>query len=166
MSEAQHLAAALERLFSEPRLSAFLPFIAATDGLTAAQAAAVPAPRFNSVWAIVNHVWFWEANLLRLLQGREADHRTLGAPDKSGWPPIGEDHGEADWQLARQRALETNAALAREVERLTDDELAQPLPAWGGAKHRSVQGIIAHNSYHTCEIISVRHMQGLWLEGA
>jgi hypothetical protein len=25
-------------------------------------------------------------------------------------------------------------------------------------------GLIAHNGYHTCEIISIRHMLGLWLE--
>jgi hypothetical protein len=65
MSEAQHLADSLERLFSNPKSGVFAPFITVTDGLTAAQAATVPAPRFNSVWAVVNHVWFWEETLLR-----------------------------------------------------------------------------------------------------
>jgi len=27
----------------------------------------------------------------------------------------------------------------------------------------AVLGILAHNSYHTAEIITVRHMQGWWL---
>lgn len=65
MTEGQHLAEALGKYFSDPNNGVFTPFITATDGLTTAQAAAVPAPRFNSVWGVVNHVWFWqEATLL------------------------------------------------------------------------------------------------------
>jgi hypothetical protein len=60
MSEAQHLADALEGLFANPEHGWFTPCSVAVTGLTAAQAASVPAPRFNSVWAVVNHVRFWQ----------------------------------------------------------------------------------------------------------
>ncbi len=164
MSEAQHLSTSLKRLFFGSTVGVFAPFEVATDGLTAAQAAAVPAPRFNSVWGIVNHVWFWQESLLRLLRDQSADHTLLGAPDGSGWPPAGGPTDETAWQAARQRALEVNTNLAEFVAHLTDEELAQTLTSWNGPKHRAVQSIIAHNSYHTGEIICVRHMQGLWLE--
>jgi hypothetical protein len=167
MSEAQHLAEALTRHFAgSTPTGAFLPFEAATEGLTAAQAAAVPAPRFNSIWAIVNHVWFWQEVLMRLLQNQPASHELLGTPDGSGWAPAGDPVDEAAWQADRKRALEVNTSLAAVVARLSEAELVETLEAWRSPKHQAIQGIVAHNSYHTCEIISVRHMQGLWLERA
>lgn len=165
MSEAQHLADSLERLFSHPASGVFAPFITVTDGLIAAQAASVPAPRFNSVWAVVNHVWFWEETLLRLLRGQSATHQELGAETEHGWPTAGSPTDDAAWQAARTRALATNAELARHIRSLNDEEIAQPLEAWGTVRARAVLSILAHDSYHTCEIISLRHMQGWWVEG-
>jgi hypothetical protein len=164
MSEAQHLAEALKSLYHGPALGVFTSFETATDGLTARQAATVPADRFNSVWGVVNHVWFWQEALLCLLLGETYDHAALGAPDGSGWPPVIDPDDEAAWQTDRQRALRVNVALASFVEPMSDRELEELLPVWAGPKHRAIQSIIAHNSYHTCEIISVRHMQGFWLE--
>lgn len=166
MSEAQHLAEFLTRHFAGFTPGAFLPFEAATEGLTAAQAAAIPAPRFNSVWAIVNHIWFWQEDLLRLLHNQPTGHELLGAPDESGWPTADEPDDEAAWQAARKRALESNATLAAAVARLSEAELVETLEPLTSPRYRAIQSIIEHNSYHTCEIISVRHMQGLWLEQA
>lgn len=165
MSEAQHLADALERLLSNPASGVFAPFIRVTDGLTAAQAASVPAPRFNSIWAVVNHIWFWEESLRRLLQGEPAAPEALGASTEHGWPPAGSATEEAGWLAARTRVLTTNAELAQFIRALDDATLAQPLEAWGTARARAVLSIIAHDSYHTCEIISLRHMQGWWVDG-
>lgn len=39
--------------------------------------------------------------------------------------------------------------------------MAQPLEAWGTVRARAIVSIIAHDSYHTCEIISLRHNAGL-----
>ena len=164
MPESTHLARALERHFSNPKPAAFTNFVVVTDGLTAAQAAALPAPRFNSVWGIVNHVWYWQESLLRLLRGEAHTHSDLGAPDESGWPPAGNVADESAWFAACERALAANAALAKFVAGMSAEELEQPLPVWGNARSQAILSIIAHNSYHTCEIISVRHMQGLWIE--
>lgn len=164
MSEAQHLAKSLKRLFHGNAVGVFAPFEAATDGLSAAQAANVPAEKFNSVWAIVNHVWYWQEALRLLLVGESYSHDALGAPDDGGWVPAGSSTDDSAWLAARQRALEVNLALFDVVEKLSDTQLEEKLEAWGGEKHRGIQSIIAHNSYHTAEIICVRHMQGLWLE--
>lgn len=164
MSEAQHLAEALKSLYWGPALGVFASFETVTNGLTARQAVAVPAARFNSVWAVVNHVWYWQEALHCLLLGQTYSHSALGAPDNSGWPPVNDPGDETAWQTDRQRALSVNQALADFVEHMSDRELDETLPIWAGAKHRAIQSVIAHNSYHTCEIISVRHMQGFWLE--
>jgi hypothetical protein len=164
MSESQHLAQSLNRLYFGNKVGAFAPFEAATDGLTARQAVAVPMPRFNSVAGIVNHVWFWQEALRLLLLGKTYTHEELGAPDESGWPPAGAPDDEKGWNQSRQRALDVNTALADLVAGLSQAEIESTLEAWGSPKHRAVQSIIAHNSYHTAEIITVRHMQGFWME--
>jgi hypothetical protein len=142
----------------------FLSFAKATEGLTAAQAAAVPAPRLNSVWGIVNHVWFWQAATLKILRAETYLAAELGAPDESGWPPAGAFHNQAAWEVARQNALDANQELAAFTASRTDADLEQLVSSWNIPTHRAVQGIIAHNSYHTAEIITVRHIQGFWLE--
>jgi hypothetical protein len=164
MSEPQHLAEALGLLFTSETPGWFSPITTATDGLTAEQAARVPAERFNSVWAVVNHVRFWQEAALRQLQGLEVDYPALGSPDGSGWPPAGETGDEDAWHAARAGAVEANAALARYIAGLTDAELDRPLSEGGdwNTRRHLVYSMLAHNSYHTCEVISIRHMQGWW----
>lgn len=164
MSEAKHLAQSLKRLYWGTNVGIFAPFEVATSGLTARAAVKIPAEKFNSVAGIVNHVWYWQEALRLLLLGKTYSHVELDAPDDSGWPPAGSADDEAVWQSMRQRALDVNLALVEVVEKLSDSELEEKLELWGGEKYRAIQGIIAHNSYHTSEIICVRHMQGLWLE--
>jgi len=162
MAEAQHLSDALEGLFARPDHGWFTPFAVAIAGLTADQAATVPAERFNSVWAVVNHVRFWHEFVLRRLRGLAVDRRVLEA--EKGWPPPDDPADEQAWQAACARVIAVNAELAKLIAGLSDEELAQPIAEGRANRYQVIQGLIAHNSYHTCEIISIRHMQGLWLE--
>ena len=166
MFKTNHTAEALELLFTSTTPGWFTPFTRATDGLTAAQAATVPAPRFNSVWAVVNHVRYWQEATLHQLQHLPNKNTALDADEGSGWPPAGDPGDEAAWQRARTRAIEANAALARYVAGLTDAELDHALAAgdeWHTRRHL-IYSMIAHNSYHTCEITTIRHMQGWWFD--
>jgi len=161
MSEGEHLAEALTGLFAKENNGWFTPFMAAVGGLTAQQAAWVPGPGFNSVWGLVDHVWFWQQFMLPVLKG-VPEQQTLRREDD--WKPAADPTDEAAWQAACQRAVAVNAELAAYVGGLSDEELAQPYAPGRARRQQVIQGIIAHYSYHTCEIISVRHMQGLWLE--
>lgn len=166
MSEATYAAEALELLFTSTTPGWFSPFEAATADLTAAQAATVPAPHFNSIWAVVNHVRYWQEVALLQLQQQPVDSAALGSADSSGWPPIGDAADEGAWEEARKQALAANAALARYIAGLTEDELNQPVAdgkAWNTCRHL-LYSMIAHNSYHTCEITTIRHMQGWWFD--
>jgi hypothetical protein len=160
MSEAEHLADALTGFYSRTDNGWFTPFTAAVAGLTAQQAAWTPGPGFNSVWGLVDHVWFWQQFFLPLLRGLPAEQMLRREDD---WAPIADLTDGAAWQAACQRACTANAELAAYVGGLSDEELAQPYAPGKARRQQVIQGIIAHNSYHTCEIISVRHMQGLWL---
>ncbi|QBD80835.1 DinB family protein [Ktedonosporobacter rubrisoli] len=166
MSASNHTAEALDLLFTSTTPGWFSPFTEATAGLTAAQAATVPAPHFNSVWAVVNHVCYWQKATLRQLQGLPVDSAALGSADGSGWPAVGEASGEAGWQAARKAALEANAELVRYVAGLSEAELDTGISdgeSWNTRRHL-VYSMIAHNSYHTCEITTIRHMQGWWFD--
>jgi uncharacterized damage-inducible protein DinB len=160
MSESEHLADALIGLFTRTDNGWFTPLTVAVAGLTAEKAARTPAPRFNSVWGLVDHVRYWEEFALLRLRGLPADRAVLG----EDWAPIIDPADEAAWQAACHRAVAMNEVLAAYVAGLTDEELAEPYAPGRAKRQQVIQGVIAHNSYHTCEIISVRHMQGLWLE--
>ncbi len=162
MSEAEHLAGALTRFFSRKDNGWFTSFTTAIAGLTAQQAAWVPGSGFNSVWGLVDHVWFWQQFALPLLRGLPEDQQTLRREED--WAPIADPADEKAWQAACRRAVEVNAELAAYVAGLTDEELDLPYAPDKARRRQVIQGLMAHNSYHTCEIISVRHMQGLWLE--
>jgi hypothetical protein len=166
MSEGQHLGNALEQLFTSSTPGWFTPFVAVYEGLSAPQAAAVPAERFNSIWGVVNHVRFWQAVALGKLQGRAVDFAALGSPDGSGWPAVADATDEAAWQLAKSHVCEVNQALAGYVSTLTDAELDEVISdgdEWNTRRHL-IQSMIAHNGYHTCELITIRNMQGLWFD--
>ncbi len=163
MAEGAHLGSALTRLFNHPEVEAFATFNLASADLTAAQAAHVPAEGFNSIWAIVNHVWFWNEVPHRMVRGETVTPEEFGAPNWGGWVPIGDPNDDAAWQAARERALAANSAFAAYAATLSNPDLEREIPNWGPI-HGMFSSMLAHNSYHTCEIISVRHMQGLWLE--
>lgn len=163
MSEAKHLSVGLIEGFNSADPHAFAPFGAATAGLSAAQAAHSPGERLNSIWAVVNHLWFWNEVPLRKLRGEPVEPSDLGAADWNGWPPPGDPADEAAWEAARARALAANAAYATAVAELDPQALAGDLPGWGPA-WAVVQGMLAHNAYHIGEIVTLRHLQGLWIE--
>jgi hypothetical protein len=161
MSESLHLSEAVVNFSSQTDNGWFLPIQAAIEGLSAGQAAIVPARGFNSVWAVVNHVWFCQANVLMRLQGRPADQLSFG--EGEDWPPLGDPLDESAWQSARERLLAGSQALSTCVAGLTPAELAAPHEPGQAQRWHLIQGVIAHNSYHACEVIGIRHMQGLWL---
>ena len=165
MSEIAHLAMIVERHFAEPEGGTFTAFVAATAGLTGEQAAKVPAPRFNSVWAVVNHIAFWMDVTRAGMIGQEIDLAAWGLTEMGGgWPPLGEV-SDAAWLAARQRALDINHAFAEAVSTLDPATFDVPVAAfWNQPPRQAVLAIYAHNSYHTAEIICIRHMQELWVD--
>ena len=161
MSEAQRLADQLTRYFVK-NTGVFLSFSDATDDLTAAQALHVPQEKFNSVWGVVNHVCYWIEFSLLTIQGSQAQPETPGGAT-GGWHTP-ESADDAAWQTLRARTISLNTQLGEALAALNDEQLHTSVGRWNQTPYEVVASIVAHNSYHTCEIISLRHMQGLWLK--
>ncbi len=163
MSEAKHLAEALDGFLTNDKNGWFLPIRSAIQGLTAEQAACIPAKGFNSVWGVVNHLIYWNEIMSLRLEGHTVDRKNLPNPDS--WPKPAIPATEDAWKRDCERLFAIHKNLVEYTARQIDETLSERMAPGQPKRWQVIQGIIAHNSYHTCEIISIRHMQGLWLEG-
>ncbi len=165
MSEVKHLAEVLENHFTSPKTSSFAHFVIVSDGLTGKEAAQVPGERLNSIWAVTNHIAFWMDETRAALRGDTVDLAAWGLQEVGGgWPPLG-PITDANWQSARQRALDCCHALAATIRTLDDAALEQPVPTLSpGLPYQAILAIYSHNSHHTAEILTIRHILGLWVE--
>ncbi len=163
MAESFHLSEALKGLFSSPESDWFVTYPAAVLGLNAHQAAWSPGPRQNSIWGVTLHLNICQRFALAVLCGDPVEINTFFS--EGIWPPVHNPEDEAAWQQARADVLAANQALAEYVAGLSDADLEKELIPVGGMKaYQYIQGHLAHNSNHLCEIVDIRHMQGLWLE--
>jgi hypothetical protein len=81
-----------------------------------------------------------------------------------GWPPLGTINDDA-WQIARQRAMDICRSFAATIRTLDPATLDQPQERlWGGTPFQAISAMYGHNCYHTAELLTVRHMQGLWVD--
>jgi len=159
----QLMASAVRNHFSSSDMqetAGFAHFVTVTDGLTGQQAATVPAERFNSVWAVVNHLTSLQDKVCRALRGEA----TETPPPGTSWVPLGEVN-DANWLAARQRALDSNHRLSDAIASLTDAQLKETLPGWFNyVAEQAILKVHAHIGYHTAEIVAIRHMLGLWID--
>jgi hypothetical protein len=162
MPETPHLAEAIEGLFSARDCFWFVTYPAAVAGLTAPQAASSPGPRINSVWGVTLHLSLCQRFALAVLRGDAVEVNEFFAA--GAWPPVSDPSDDAAWQQAKAEVLAVNHALAECVAGLSDADLEKELAQLGMKAYQYIQGQIAHNSNHLCEMVDIRHMQGLWLE--
>jgi hypothetical protein len=162
MSETSHLAEALEGLFSAQECFWFVTYPAAVAGLTALQAASSPGPRINSVWGVTLHLSLCQRFALAVLRGEPVEVNEFFAA--GAWPPVNDPNDEAAWRQAQAEVLAVNHALAECVAKLSEADLEKELAPVGMKAYQYVQGQLSHNSNHLCEMVDIRHMQGLWLE--
>jgi hypothetical protein len=160
MSETTNLSETLEGLFTTPDYYWFVSYPAAVEGLTAEQANCSPGPRFNSIWAVTLHLNACQRFALAVLRGDPIDMAALFP--EGIWPPV-RNASESAWEQAKVDVLVANHDLAACIAGLADESLDRELPI-GMKSYAFIYGHLAHNSHHLNEIISLRHMQGLWLE--
>ena len=162
MSEAQHLSESLIGFLSDAEIGWFTPVVTAIQGLTSERAAKIPAAGFNSVWGVVNHMSYWLEYLLHRLKGEPVE--PMAAEGKENWQLIPDPGDEQAWRSACERLFSLNQQMAELVAGLSDPDLETSYAEGRPKRYQVIHGVIAHNCYHTNEIISIRHMLGLWLE--
>jgi len=123
-------------------------------GLTPEQAAWRPAEGVASTWEIVNHLLHWKGVVLKLLDGQSVS-------TQGDWPSV-KVVTEPAWEAARSD-LKTQHEQIRQHLRSSDDEgLSQAPPVdehwpWSHA----LLGLVAHDCYHTGQIMMLRQLQGI-----
>ena len=162
MTEAHHLSDALVGFLSDPESGWFTPVTEAIQGLTAEQAARIPSEGFNSVWGVVRHMSYWQEFLLHRFRGETVEQMKIEG--KENWQAINQPYDERAWQADCEHLFTINKDLAEVVAGFSDEALDEPYSEGRAKRYQVIQGIIAHNCYHTNEIISIRHMLGYWLE--
>lgn len=118
---------------------------ASLDGLTASQAAWVPAPGRHSIWQTVLHMIFWREGWLR----RESTGVRITEEERErfNWPEIA-DTSEDAWAKTKARFEET--------QRNIESRLAS-----GAESAAPMLYFLPHDCYHFGQISANRAMLGL-----
>lgn len=133
----------------------------ALEGLTAEQAAwkaAGPQPQqkgTHSIWEIVNHATYWKDYLVQRLDGV-----TKSFSDEESW--VVEETSEEAWAKAVARLKRTHNALMRRLREKRLD-LGKPFPGEKMPTGEALYGVLAHDCYHTGQILTLRQLQGIGL---
>ena len=135
--------------------------LATVADLTAEQAALRAPGLPHSIWQILSHLSFWMDAELRAIEGTAPGAVPVGAD----WPA---DYGPADetaWRhdLALFRLQLDQLATLAEARAST---LARIIHRAGDRRTDTVESVlwqlVAHNAYHTGQIVDVRRAVGLW----
>lgn len=158
--ENQHiewLIKAMEKAFQKDKGFWADSLLDAIDGLTAEQAAWKPRQQgTRSIWEIVRHVAFWKNAIVRNLERKPwAD-----VSEHKGWPPVTEA-SEAAWAETVEQLENLHGALIQCVSQLQDESLDKPFPGEEEPLREDLFGLIAHDSYHTGQILTLRQLQGI-----
>jgi uncharacterized damage-inducible protein DinB len=133
----------------------------ALEGLSAEQAAWKPqGQKTRSIWEIVSHVTFWKDALRQRLEG--GPWADTSEHEEKGWPPVREISEKA-WANTLEELKRSHEALVQAVSKLKDEQLEKPFPDEEEPIGEHLFGLIAHDGYHTGQILAMRQLQGIGL---
>jgi uncharacterized damage-inducible protein DinB/heme-degrading monooxygenase HmoA len=116
------------------------------DGVSAEAAAARPIAGAHSIWELVLHMTAWTDVFRRRIEGTAVEE-----PGAGDFPAAPEATSRA-WAEARQALFAAHAALTACVSRLSDAELAEPIPGRPFDARFQVRAAIRHTVYHSGQI--------------
>ncbi len=126
-------------------------------GVTARRAAWRPNPRRHCIADIVLHTAYWKYVVRRRLQGAERGSFPLKG---SNWIPLPQPFGEAEWRNCIAVLTAEHRALRAAVAALPPEEI-YVTPAGSKVSNRQlIQGIAAHDLYHTGQIQLLKRLIG------
>lgn len=117
-------------------------------------ARARPVAGAHSIWEIVLHVAIWEAEVARVLDGKE--YVTLQGEDE--WPLV-KATSEAAWKAAMGESDRAHAALREAIGRFPDERLSEKVSQREFSFYGLLHGVVQHNSYHAGQIGLLRKAQ-------
>jgi len=132
----------------------------ALHGVTATEAAWTSLGISNSIWQIVNHLIFWNADVIHRIKGTENPHKIEDNEETFGIP--GDPKDEIGWAQTVQRLNEVMSKLKTVIEDLDDEKLKAPYAANRYSIDRLLSNIMMHDTYHLGQIVLLRKLQSSW----
>ena len=122
------------------------------EGLTWEQAT-TKVLSLNTIALLTFHINYYEAGLIKVMNGGPLDISDKYSYDMPAITCAG------DWEKLREKVLADCEVFAKEIEQLTDTQLAGPfLDGKYGTLYRNLTGVIEHTHYHLGQIAIVRKM--------
>jgi len=129
----------------------------ALEGLTAKQAVWKPPKKgAHSIWEIVNHATYWKDFLVQRLDGK-----TTKFSDEESW--VVEETNEEAWTKAVMRLKSRHTTLMKRLRAQAKLDFDKPFPGTKSKTGEMLFGVLAHDLYHTGQILVLRQMQGIGL---
>lgn len=147
MSEARRIADQLRRALHGPAwhgdsLEEIL------EGVTAEQAATVPATGVNSIHTLVLHLAAWaEIALERVQSGKTREVFRV-----EDFPPLGA------WAVDRQRLFDSTSRLAAHIDAMSETDLNFVLEPNTQSVYVLLHGIVQHHLYHAGQIVLLKKL--------
>jgi uncharacterized damage-inducible protein DinB len=132
----------------------------ALHGVNAAEATWTSSGTSNSIWQIVNHLIFWNEDVIHRIKGTENPHKAEGNDETFGNP--GDPEDEIGWAKTVQRLYEVMNKLKTVISDLDDEKLTAPYAANSYSMERLLSNIMMHDTYHLGQIVLLRKLQSSW----
>ncbi|MGX5818981.1 DinB family protein [Chitinophaga lutea] len=149
MTTAVILSESLKHLYQgEPWLD--VTFMEHLQEVDAAQASKRVGQSHN-IWELVNHIIFWNQNVVRKLLGEN--------PEQDGDLPdfyLPENHGENNWQATLQRLEHSMEQTIDAIRNFPEERLYTPVQDTQHNAYYYIQGVIEHAAYHLGQIVLLR----------
>ena len=128
--------------------------------VTAAEAAWTSSGNSNSIWQIVNHLIFWNEDVIHRIKGTENPRKAEDNEVTFGNP--GDPEDEFGWTQTVQRLNEVMSNLKGVIAELNDEKLKAPYAANSNSMERLLSNIMMHDTYHVGQIVLLRKLQSSW----
>ncbi len=114
--------------------------------VTASEANARPIPGAHTIAEIVQHLAYWKQATVQRVNGE-----LISPSHDEQWPPH-RDTSESAWRQALELLQSRHHVFIQIVERLSDDQLTQPIAGRDYDLYVQLHGSLQHDLYHAGQI--------------
>jgi uncharacterized damage-inducible protein DinB len=116
-------------------------------GVDAATALRRPLAGAHNIWEMLLHIGVWESMVRRRLSGEVV----LEIPAEEDWRAVDET-SEAAWKRTQDDFRAGHEQLQKALARLSDRQLAEPVPGMEYNNYFMLHGVVQHALYHAGQI--------------
>ncbi|PTX60312.1 DinB family protein [Melghirimyces profundicolus] len=133
----------------------FVPLMSALEGVQAGEASWQPHANSHSIWQIVNHIGFWNENILRNLQGNTTP---VNADNNATFGDPGDPADEAGWQAAVKEVQEVCKKIQLTLSDWDESRFDTPYDQSASSHKLVLSDLAMHDAYHIGQILYIRKL--------